>query len=117
MALSIGEVQRKGNPTIRYVDEDSSGTLNTGDTDISTYVRDYRNRLTALSHFDTYTDYTGEDPDQVVQYGYDYKNRLVRKVLDSDGDGNTDSSTVFSFVPSGPIPGTRTDIGNLRGIG
>jgi len=36
---------QEGNRTIRYVDEDSSGTLNTGDTDISTSTWDHRNRL------------------------------------------------------------------------
>ena len=87
----------EGNRTMRYVDEDSSGTLNTGDTDISTYGWDYRNRLSSVSHFDGYTDYTGEDSDQVVQYMYDHQNRLIRKVLDSDGDGDTDASMVFVY--------------------
>ena len=85
----------EGNRTIRYVDENSSGTLNSGDTDISSYTWDHRNRLSEVSHFDTCSDYVGEDPDQVVEYSYDYQNRLVCKVLDSDGDGDTDASTVF----------------------
>ena len=87
----------EGNRTARYVDEDSSGTLNTGDTDITTYAWDYRNRLTEVSHFDDYADYTGENPEQVVEYSYDHQNRLVRKVLDSDGDGTANSSTVFGY--------------------
>jgi RHS repeat-associated protein len=88
----------EGNRTLRYVDnllQGTQGELDAYDTDITEYVWDYRNRLVAVSNFDTYTDYTGDDPDQVVAYAYDYQNRLVRKVLDSDGDGDTDASTVF----------------------
>ncbi|MCX7428755.1 MAG: RHS repeat-associated core domain-containing protein [Planctomycetia bacterium] len=88
----------EGNRTLRYVDnllQGTQGELDAYDTDITEYTWDYRNRLTAVSDFDTYGDYTGDDPDQVVEYAYDYQNRLVRKVLDSDGDGDTDSSTVF----------------------
>jgi RHS repeat-associated protein len=33
----------------------------------------------------------------VVGYSYDYQNRLVRKALDSDGDGTVDSSTIFVY--------------------
>ena len=55
----------EGNRAQRYVDEDSSGTLNSGDTDITTYGWDYRNRLTEATHYDTYSDYSAEEPDQV----------------------------------------------------
>ena len=86
----------EGNRTLRYVDADASGTLTAGDTDITTYEWDHRNRLTEVTQFDDYADYTGDTPNQVVAYAYDYQNRLVRKVFDSDGDGTTDSSTVFA---------------------
>ena len=80
---------------MRYVDTDHSGTLNAGDTDITSYSWDYRDRLTSVSHYASYTTYNAHSPNQVVQYSYDFANRLVRKVLDSNGDGTTDSSTVF----------------------
>ena len=33
----------------------------------------------------------------MVEYAYDHENRLVRKSLDSDGDGTANSSTVFAY--------------------
>lgn len=81
----------EGNRKLRFVDEDASGMLNAGDTDITEYVWDHRNRLEVVMTDDVY----GGDSPQVVEYFYDYQNRLVRKVLDSNGDGTTDSSTVY----------------------
>ena len=37
-----------GNRTARFVDTDSSGTLNAGDTSITQYTWDHRNRLTSV---------------------------------------------------------------------
>jgi len=85
----------EGNRIARFIDADQSGTITTGDTQITEFSWDYRNRMTAVTHYDTYSDYTGETPDQVVEYSYDFQNRLVRKTLDSDGDGDVDSSTAF----------------------
>jgi RHS repeat-associated protein len=67
------------------------------DTDITTYTYDQRDRLTEVSHYATYSAYSGQQPDQVVQYSYDYQNRLVKWTLDSDGDGTVDSSTVYVY--------------------
>ena len=95
----------EGNRIARFVDADESGTLNAGDSDISIYTWDHRNRLRAVSHFATYTDYTAEEPGAVVEYAYDFENRLVRKVMDSNGDGDTDSSSVFIYDGFGsPLP-------------
>jgi len=85
----------EGNRTLRFVDADSSGTLTTGDTAITQYTWDHRNRLTKVSHFATQTDYSGANPDQIVEYAYDFGQRWVRKVLDSDGDGTADENRVF----------------------
>ena len=84
-----------GNRTAKFVDTDSSGTISAGDTDITEYDWDYRNRLTTVTTFDDYTEYSDTNPDPTVKYTYDYANRLIGKTLDSDGDGTVDSSTVY----------------------
>jgi YD repeat-containing protein len=100
------EYDEEGNRTLRFVDTDSSGTLTAGDTDITAYAWDHRNRLTKVSHFATQTDYAGEDPDQIVEYAYDFGQRWVRKVLDSDGDGVADENRIFVHdgVDNSPRP-------------
>jgi hypothetical protein len=42
--------------------------LDSGDTDVTTYSWDYRNRLTEVDHFTAF----GAQSDKVVSYGYDY---------------------------------------------
>jgi hypothetical protein len=83
----------EGNRTARFVDEDSSGTLNTGDTDITEYEWDHRNRLAKITFRDTH----GGSPTKIVEYAYDFGNRWVRKILDSDGDQTADASTIFVY--------------------
>jgi len=85
----------EGNRTLKFVDADQSGTLTAGDTDVTEYTWDHRNRLTKVSHFATQTDHAAADPDQVVEYAYDFGQRWVRKVLDSGGDGTAEGSTIF----------------------
>ncbi len=80
-----------GNRTARFVDADSSGTLNTGDTSITEYTWDHRNRLTSVTDRDTY----GGDAAPVVNYVYDMYNRLIHKELDGDGDGTGTAEDTF----------------------
>ena len=68
-----------GNRTVRFVDGDSSATLNGGDTSITEYGWDHRNRLTSVTERATY----GGAATEVVEYEYDAFNRLVRKELDA----------------------------------
>ena len=89
------EYDAEGNRTLRFVDTDESGTLTAGDTDITSYAWDHRNRLVEVCDFADHAAYTAGTPSQIVQYAYDFGNRWVRKVLDTDGDGTADSSTVF----------------------
>jgi len=69
------QYDEEGNRTLRFVDTDSSGTLTAGDTDITEYTWDHRNRLTKVEHFATHTDYAAEDPDRVVEYAYEFGQR------------------------------------------
>ncbi|MEN6407240.1 MAG: RHS repeat-associated core domain-containing protein [Thermoguttaceae bacterium] len=75
----------EGNRTARFVSVD--GTLNAGDTDITTYEWDYRNRLTKVSHFTTYANYQSSTTDSVVEYTYDYLDRRIERKIDADGSG------------------------------
>lgn len=85
----------EGNRAARYVDGQSSGTgheeLSTGDTDITEYVWDYRNRLIKIIQRDAF----GGAPTKIVEYTYDPLNRRVAKSMDADGDATFDTRTLF----------------------
>ena len=83
-----------GNRTLRYVDTDSSGTLNTGDTDITTYAWDYRNRLVTASDQATF----GAAVAASVEYIYDAFNNRISKIVDADGDGTAESPVRTNFA-------------------
>jgi RHS repeat-associated protein len=73
----------EGNRTFQFVSAD--GTLGSGDSDITKYAWDYRNRLTAVRHYTSYTNYQVDTPDQVVAYTYDYADRQIRRALTTGG--------------------------------
>ena len=83
----------EGNRTAKFIDTNADGVLDSGDTDVTTYTWDYRDRLTEVDHFAAY----GDQADQVVKYTYDYANRLVGRSLDANGDGTVDSSTAYVY--------------------
>ena len=83
----------EGNRTARFVDNDSDGELSSGDTDVTEYEWDHRNRLVKVTTRDT----AGGTATQIVEYAYDYGQRWGRKVLDANGDGTADASTVFVY--------------------
>ncbi len=85
------QYDNEGNRTARFVDNDSSGTLNSGDTSITEYEWDHRNRLTKVTERSTY----GGAATKIVEYAYDYGQRWVRKTLDTDADGTIEESRVF----------------------
>ena len=74
----------EGNRTHRFIDANANGQLDAGDTDITQYTWDHRNRLTKVSHRPSY----GAAVDWVIRYWYDYQNRMVRKLGDLNGDGD-----------------------------
>ena len=85
------QYDNEGNRTARFVDNDSSGTLNSGDTSITEYEWDHRNRLTKVTERSTY----GGAATKIVEYAYDYGQRWVRKTLDTDADATIESSRIF----------------------
>ncbi len=83
----------EGNRTHRFIDNNQNGQLDAGDTDITQYTWDHRNRLVKVEHRLGYA----AAVDKVVEYFYDYQNRWVRKALDSDGDGHLDGRRIFIY--------------------
>ena len=90
------ELNSDGNYSYTYDAEGNriSKTNSTG-TERELYEWDYRNRLSKVTKqtYDSVSE-TWEDV-QIVEYSYDYNNGLIRKVLDADGDGISDSKTIF----------------------
>jgi len=81
----------EGNRTLRYVDADESGSLNTGDTDITAYDYDHRNRLVEVADYATYADYvTTPTPitTMTAEYIYDVNGDRIAKIVDADGSGS-----------------------------
>jgi len=74
----------------------------TPNTDVTEYEWDHRNRLTTVTHYAA----EGGPAGQIVEYTYDFGNRWVRKVLDTNGDGNPEGSTIFVYdgTESSPRP-------------
>ena len=80
------EYDAEGNLIYRYVDADSSDTLNANDTDITQYTWDHRNRLTDVLHKDIF----GGQVDWTAEYIYDAFNRRIGSLFDLDGDAALD---------------------------
>jgi RHS repeat-associated protein len=83
----------EGNRVARFVDVDGSGTLSTGDTAVTEYAWDARNRLVKVTDRTT----AGGQATQVVDYLYDAENRWIGQVIDRDGDGLIDHRTAHIY--------------------
>ena len=81
----------EGNRTARFVDTNSNGTLDSGDTDVTEYTWDYRNRLTSVTHYAAYGDTT---PTQTVTYTYDVFNHMIGRVV-TDTSGTTQTRFIY----------------------
>jgi RHS repeat-associated protein len=91
----------EGNRTAKFLDTDADGVLDAGDTDITIYTWDYRNRLTEVEHFAAYGDYTAGTSNQTVTYAYDVFNHLIGRTLDADGTGGTGDIKQTVYVYDG----------------
>ena len=81
----------EGNRTARFVDVNTNGVLDTGDTDITEYTWDYRNRLTNVTERATYSGAAAKATD----LAYDYLNRLVSESADADGAGEGEADDTY----------------------
>lgn len=88
----------EGNRTAKYLDTNVGGVLSVGDTDVTLYGYDQRNRLVAVSHVNTWSTShasavaafaaTGAGlpgSDLELRYSYDYADRRIRRSIDADG--------------------------------
>jgi uncharacterized delta-60 repeat protein/RHS repeat-associated protein len=73
---------KEGNRTERFRDINGNGVLDTGDTNVTLYHYDQRNRLDEVA---VLTGYAGTIT-EVIDYSYDYADRRVARILDSNGD-------------------------------
>ena len=83
----------EGNRIAKFIDTDADGLLDAGDTSITQYTWDARNRLTEVTNYATF----GGSTTQVVDYFYDAENRWIGENIDVDGDGLIDYETRFVY--------------------
>jgi len=83
----------EGNRTARFIDVNEDGVLDSGDTNITEYTWDARNRLTEVVDRAVY----GGTSTQLVDYLYDVENRWIGENIDSNGDGTIDHETRFVY--------------------
>ena len=125
----------EGNRTAKYIDKDGSGGLSAGDTDVSVYGWDQRNRLVAVSHVAAWTSPQAAaiagfntagtalpGSDLELRYTYDYADRRIRRSLDADGTAGTAAESVSFAAYAGDIrtleiarPSDRLVINNATG--
>ena len=72
----------EGNRTARWQSESTAETsLSSGDTDITVYTWDNRDRMTSATNYATYAEFEGSSPEQTVAYVYDAFDRLVAETV------------------------------------
>ena len=90
----------EGNQTARWIASTTS-PLETqpgaGDTDITIYTWDNRDRLTSVTTYDNYADYSAATPvpTQTVTYIYDAFNRWIGETITTTGSGTTQTRYVY----------------------
>ena len=97
----------EGNRTAKFKDTNAGGVLSAGDTDVTVYGYDQRNRLVSVSHVNTWSStqatalagFTSSGTavpgsDLELRYTYDYADRRIRRSLDADGAAGTGAESV-----------------------
>ena len=106
----------EGNRTAKFLDTNAGGMLSLGDTDVTLYGYDQRNRLVAVSHASAWTatqaaglaafSATGTPlpgSDLELRYTYDYADRRIRKSLDADGQAGAGTESVSVAAYAGDV--------------
>ena len=83
----------EGNRTAKFIDANEDSLLDAGDTDVTQYAWDFRNRLVEVTHRAA----AGGAATQVVDYLYDVEDRWIGENIDSNGDGQFDHATRFAY--------------------
>ena len=104
----------EGNRSAKFIDKDGSQTLSVGDTDVTAYGYDQRNRLGAVSHVNVWTStqaaavgafVTAGLPgsDLELRYTYDFADRRIRRSFDADGVAGVGQESVSFAAYAGDI--------------
>jgi RHS repeat-associated protein len=86
----------EGNRTSKFIDANADGVLDSGDTAVTQYTWDARNRLVGVTNYAT----EGGPATQTVTYSYDAENRWVGEnieTFDTTGDVLTNHETCFAY--------------------
>ena len=83
----------EGNRTAKFIDANADGILDAGDTDVTQFKWDARNRLVEVPARAAF----GGVPTEVVDYLYDVENRWIGENIDSNGDGQIDHKIRFAY--------------------
>ena len=82
--------KRCRNRIAKFIDANGDGVLDAGDTSITQYTWDARDRLTEVRSYATYADVVANTPTQVVDYLYDVENRWIgENIFTSSGEHET----------------------------
>jgi RHS repeat-associated protein len=87
------QVDANGNEIARWVDNNGvrESSPQPGDTQITVYGWDYRNRLTTATSYADYTDYhLSQNATQTIQYTYDVFNRRISETVTTGGVSTTE---------------------------
>ena len=104
----------EGNRTAKFRDTTPGETLSLGDTDVTVYAYDQRNRLVAVSHVNAWT--AAQDnalatqptsglpgSDLELRYTYDYADRRIRRSIDADGRAGSGAESVSFAAYAGDV--------------
>lgn len=111
------QYDNEGNRTRRYKDNNTNQTFDAGDTDITKYEWDHRNRLIKVTDYAAH----GGLSTQVVDHVYDAENRWIGQTIDHDGDSGAAAidqvfrvydggQVVFKFEKTGAGAVTKDDL-------
>ena len=87
----------EGNRTARFEDNDGDDLLSTGDTSVTEYTWDHRNRLTEVTQRATHNGPIIHS----VTHTYDPFDQWIGRTVDTDGDGTTATPERTVFVYEG----------------
>jgi RHS repeat-associated protein len=87
----------EGNRTAKFIDNDGNWALSAGDTDVTQYTWDHRNRLVGIAFRDVQEGPTTKE----IEYVYDPFNRLIGRKLDPDGGFGSAAVEETYFVYDG----------------
>jgi RHS repeat-associated protein len=90
----------EGNRTAKFIDANHDGVLDAGDTDVTEFTWDNRDRLTEVKTYAT----EGGSPTEVVDYLYDVENRWIGENIfsplpsgEGQGEGFTEHQIRFAY--------------------